>query len=277
MIFGSSLLININCNTAGKDDGNLPSFSTPLVKSLLEPLRSLSSFQFAQITGPLDKQYKTDLCASICKKAPSFRESFLGVLGKVQEGDEAFNAQNTTGHYAQAIKAYEAALTYLRDQCSRHYFIIRRELGPLPYSEEDFNVHIEYRALLCKLYTNLATAHFGLGQYVQSRNLSLHILEELFLSDPEYEVASLVFVRSNHKLGRREEAIEKMEILAEVMEGAPHLVQELEILKADQKRHKEIQLKTVQTLLAKSRGENGQPLVIRYPADFQKVEGMLSN
>ena len=96
MIFRSSLLINVNCSIAGENDRNRASFSTPLLKSLLEPLRSLYSFQSAHITRPLDEHYIADLCMSICKKAPSFREVFLGVLEIVQEGDEAFENQNSS-------------------------------------------------------------------------------------------------------------------------------------------------------------------------------------
>ena len=268
-------MINVNCSTAGKNVDNPPSISTPLVKRFLEPLHSLHSFQFAHLTGPLDKQYKADLCSSICKKAPSFRESFLGVMDIVQKGDEAFDVQDPTVHYARAIKAYGTALTYLTERCISFDYAIT--FGSLPYSDEDFNVHTEFKDLLCKLYTNLATAHFGLGQYVQSRKWSQYTLEEACLSNPHYEVASLLFVRSNHKLGRWDEAVGMMEMLVEKAKEAPRLVQELETMKEGERRHKEVLLETVKTVLAKSRVGNGQPLAIRYPADFQKVREMLSS
>lgn len=209
---------------------------------------------------------------SICKKAPSFRESFLGVLDKFQEGDEAFDTQDTTVHYARAIKAYKAAVTYLEERCSTYYHTVTTDTGP--YSDEDFKVHIEYRDFVCKLYTNLATAYFGLGQYMQSRKWSQLTLDEVILFDPDYEVASLLLVRSNYKLGRWNEAIRRMEILAEEL---PHLAPELEMLWEDKKRHKELQLETVRMLLAKSKDGNGQPLAMRYPADFEKVKTELSS
>lgn len=218
--------------------------------SLLEPLRSLYSFQFAHITGPLDERYMVDLCMSICRKAPSFRESFLGVLDMVREGDEAFDNQNSTVHCARAIKFYNAAITYLKDRCSGHYLAIRMGLvgwrpGSPPYSDESINLHLAYTQLLGKLQLNLATTHFRLWRFAQSRKWSQHAIQEGRLSDSRWEVASgsrseaasLLYVRSNQKLCRWEEAIARMELL---LEDAPHLEPELKKLKEQEKRYKDL-------------------------------------
>ena len=242
VIFGSSLLINVNCSTSGENEGNRASFSPPLVMSLLEPLRSLYSFQFAQITGPLDERYMEDLCVNICREAPSFRESFLGVLDLVQEGDEAFDNQNSTVDCARAIKFYNAAITYLKDRCLGHYLTIRmglvgRRPGFQPYSDESINLHIAYISLLGKLQLNLATAHFRLWRFAQSRKWSQHAIREGRLSGSRLEAASLLNVRSNQRLGRWKEAIARMELL---LEDAPHLEPELKRLKEHEKRYKDL-------------------------------------
>ena len=242
VIFGSSLLINVHCNTLGENEGNRASFSTPLVKRLLEPLRSLYSFGFAQITGPLDERYMEELCVSICKKGPSFRESFLGVLDIVREGDEAFDNQNSTVDCARATKLYNAAVKYLKDRCSGHYLAIRVGLigwrpGVSPYSDESMNLYIAYTQLLGKLQLNLATAHFRLRRYAQSRKWSLHAIKEGRLSGSCRETASLLNVRSNQRLGRWGEASARTKLL---LKDAPHLEPELKRLKEQEKTYKNL-------------------------------------
>lgn len=217
-IFKSSLSINLSCSTAAEEDKARTSFSIPLQKSLLEPLRSLHSFQTVSITGPLDEQYKTELCLSICKNPSSFQKRLSDVLDRVREGDEAFNTARTTAHYHRAITVYNTAMTELKDGCSRLYRSGGLGMGLVPTLHADeINLKVTYSDLVCKLQINLAAAHFELGHYAQSRKWGYDAFETLgedhtvFSPDPRCGKAYLLLARSNNKLGRWEEAVEWME------------------------------------------------------------------
>lgn len=248
---GSSLSIDLNCNTADEINKFRASFTTTALKNLIEPLHLLHSFQFAYITGPLDEKYKSDLCLSICKEAPSFQESSLKVLHKVQ-GLKALGTQRNMTYYRQAISTYNTVMTELKDRCSRLDWATQARIGANTASIADLRVHNAYTNLVFMLRTNLATSHFQIGQYWQARKWSEHAMEIVnerwnplainYQADPRYLKALLFNARSNNKLGRWKEAVYSMEKAVEI---APSRTKELELFKGDEKRHAEKQLKTV--------------------------------
>ena len=266
MVPHSSLLITLNCNTSDGDNRIRNPFSIQRLKSLLEPLRFVHSFYSASITGPLDKQYKTDLSLSICKQAPSLEENLSEVEKKVREHKEYFAVQDPVD-YHHAVRVYSDAMTELKDRCSR-----------LVPSGAD-KLYIEYITLVFALQTCLTNAYFQLEQYDQSRKWSESAMrifyDRLGISvnpHPDYARACLVNVRSNIKLGRWKEAVDSMKV---AVTRIPDLEEELKPFEEDARKHeerrKERQLKTVKTVLAENRSQKGRPLVIRYPGDFDKV------
>ena len=248
--FGGSLLINLNCSTTVGIALTRASFSVSQVTSLLAPLRVLHSFRFAHITGPLDEKYKMDLCRSICKAAPSFEESLFEVLVKVQEGDVAFNAGIETGHYLQALRIYNAAMTDLKDRCGGLAWTVSQRLGPATPSAADIQSCTAYFNLRFKLRVKLAAVLFELGHHEKTRQWMVVAVKPIRFSPltSDDKEAYLLHARINKKLGRWTQAIDSME---DVVAMAPHLRHELELLKGDAKRHREQELKARKKDLAK--------------------------
>lgn len=205
------------------------------------------------------------------------------MLKKVHEGDEAFNAQGTISHYRQAINLYNAAMTDLKDSCSRFYWETDERLAFPPRSEADVLLHNAYRETVFKLQVNLASSHYQLEEFVQSRKwsesalIAIHSRYSLTFLDnqpnPGYAKAYLLNARCNNKLGLWAEATESIK---EAVKLAPHLEGELKLFKEDGKRDEETQLKIVRMVLASGRNKNGRPLVMRYPEDIDRAKIGLS-
>ena len=257
-MFGRLLSINIDYNTADEENSFGASFST-LPLNLLEPLRLLHSFHTAHITGPLDERYKSNLCLSICKEAPSVQDSLLEVLGMVEVGPKAINAQSTMSYYRQAIKTYNTAMTNLKDRFSRFYWIAEARYRLNTASTADLSIHIVYTILVYRLRLRLASCHFQMDQWEQARKWSERAVEPIseavnplivnVTSNHHYLKAFIVNARSNNKLGRWKEAVDSME---KAVKLSPSLAEELKLFKDDEKKHKENQMKTVRKVSDKS-------------------------
>lgn len=251
------------------------------MKSLLESFHLLHSFPSCDITGPIDEQYRNGLGLSICRKAPSFQESLSVVENKVKEGDEAVNAQGITARYRQAIRIYTSAMVELKDRCHKLDHDI---LSWTVHSTADMNLHDAYLFLIFRIQVSLANAHIQLGQYEQSYKWSNRAVRaaqktgfgqtRFYEAHPHYLNAFVLHARSNNKFGRWDEAVESMKTAVRI---APHLEQELKFFEEDKERHKAKQLNTVRVVLEKSRNRNGSFHVIRYPADFERVEDQIQH
>lgn len=289
-IYESSLSVNLHCNTTAETSPNRASFTIPQVKSLLEPLRILHSFQSTNITGSLDEQYKTELCLDICKKAPSLQERSLKVRDKIREGDDAFNARNTKpkDRFRQAIRLYEAAMTDLKNSCSRFDQPVRVLANPISFSTAGSDFHHTYTSIVFSLRIKLAAAHAQLEQYEQCRKWSGRAVKAIDQdedppvidhdADRRYLRAYELHARASNKLGRWGEAVSSMQKAVDI---APHLEEGLKLFEDDERKHKERQLMTVREVLAlagKSLDRDGRkkrygpPFVMRYPADFDRVK-----
>ena len=274
-IVHKAVTINLNCSTAAEQAIDLACPTMRQLKSLLEPFRLLHSFRFANITGPLDEQYKTDLCLGICKKTPSFEESLSEVLDKVKEGDNFFNAQGAS-RYLRAIEIYKAAMTDLKNRCCR----IRFSSSAIP-SATGLDLRIVYMDLIFKLRVNLATAHLQTGQYWQARKWTNRVMDAAgheivmlrYERHPRYYKACVMNAHSNRKLARWDEVIEAVD---EAVRVAPHMEPQLSWFREEEREYREKMSQTVKMVLENSRTENGGCRVIRYPADFEEVKSTFS-
>lgn len=278
-------MIDLNCNTADENTQTHASFSIPLLKNLLEPLRLLRAFQFVHITGPLDEQYTTDLCLSMCKKAPSFTESLLGVMHKKKNDQIAIKVRGNENRLFQTVKMYNTAMTGLKDRCSGFDWAVqsRLRIGHFAPSFTDIGLHIAYMEFLYRLRLNLASTHSKLEQWWQCRKWSGHAMmivhEDPLLpvrnnaSDNYYAHACRLNALSNNKLGRWEEAVTS---IREAVKISPDLKQEVEEYERDLQKSKERQVKIVRVILTENRTKrNERSRVMRYPADFEKVKQRL--
>ena len=265
-VIGSSLLINLNCNTTVEDKPERASFSIPVLKSLLEPLRSLRLFGSSSITGPLNEEYKRGLCLDICRQSSSWNEDISKVMADIREGERA--SENTDiPRYCRArksIRIFESAMTLLKDRCSMI------EQAPVPAYKLNQEA---YRFFVLCIRYELAKAYCDLEEWEQGRKWSgrvMTMVEEVGSQDfdcPEeiYMPACRMNGRCNNRLGRWEEAISSMEEAAAL---EPQLEEELDSFKKDLQDHKDRHLKAVKMALARRRAKDGRPLVLRYPRDF---------
>ena len=272
-IIGSSLLINFNCNMTAKDNPERASFSIPALKGLLEPLRSLRRFGSSSITGPLDKEYKRDLCLSICRKG-SYNEEYTDkVMADIRESDQV--SKNTDiSHYCRThkrIRILESTMIMLKDRFS----VIDR--APVhSRSSRSIISHKAYLMLVLCIRYDLAEAYYELDEWDQGRKWSGRVMTlvkekgmQYFACHPNfYMSAYLLNGRCNNKLGRWEEAIASME---EPVAYAPQLQEELNYFKKDLQDHKDRQLKAVKMALQRRRDKDGRPLLLRYPRDFDRA------
>ncbi|KAL9135462.1 MAG: hypothetical protein Q9175_003349 [Cornicularia normoerica] len=184
----------------------------------------------------------------------------LEVVGKLKEGDEAYQTGKILDCYHQAIRIYNTAMTILKDRCSGFDWAVQSRGRLAVPSAKDVFLRNAYTNLLFQLRINLAVAHFQLEQYEQSRKWSgraMMVIHEEWAQpsnnrrlDARYIKACRLNARSNSKFSRWEEAAESMQ---KAVTLAPHLEQELKYYNEDLKKHKEIQLKTVKTVLTNSR------------------------
>lgn len=284
-ILRSSLSFNLNCNTTAEITRPCASFSTPRLRNLLEPLRLLHGFQFVSITGPLDEKYKTELCLSICKKAPTFQESLFKLLHESKKGDEAFKAGGSApDRLRRAIRIYNGVMTDLKDQCARfdRAVLQSRTRSATTPVVADVILHIGYTDLVFKLEHKLAMAHYRLSQYEEARKWSARAVKTIVedwaplvanrLVDPRYAYAYQLNARANRSLGRYKEAVEAMEGAVRM---APHLAKVLQLYRDEEGWHREMQRKTVKMVLDGGRDRKGRRFVMRYPADFEDVKRRL--
>ena len=272
-IVGSSLLINFNCDTTAKDNPERASFSMPVLKGLLEPLRALRRFRSSSITGPLDEEYKRDLCLSICRKESYNKEYTDKVMAAIRESDQVSENTNIS-HYCRAhkrIRILESTMTMLKDRFHK--------IDQAPVHSRSSRSIISHKAylilVLCIRY-DLAEAYGELAEWTQGRKWSgrvMTLVKEVGMQyagcHPHlYMLACLLDGRCNNKLGRWEEAIASME---EAVAYAPHLQEELKIFKKDLQDHKKRQLEAVKMALKRRRDKDGQPLLLRYPRDFDRA------
>ena len=169
-IIGSSLLINLNCNTTAEDNPEQASFSIPLLKGLLEPLRSLDSFGFSSITGPLDEEYKRDLCLDICKEGPFFLGYMDKVMEEIREGEKVYETTNIS-HYCRcrkAIRIWESAMIMLKDRCSGV------DRSPVPFLY--IGNHRAYLSLVLYIRHLLVKAYCELEEWDQGRKWSGRVM-----------------------------------------------------------------------------------------------------
>ncbi|KAF6232520.1 hypothetical protein HO173_009188 [Letharia columbiana] len=266
-IYESTLLVNLHCNTTAETSPNRASFTIPQVKSLLEPLRILHSFQSTKITGSLDEQYKTELCLDICKKAPSLQERSFKVRDKIREGDDVFNARNTKPKdlFRQAIRLYEAAMTDLKNSCSIFDRPVRMLGNPISFSTAGSDFHHVYTNIVFSLRIRLAAAHAQLEQYEQCRKWSGRAVRTIDQDGGPPDIDHEADLSSMQK----------------AVDIAPHLEEELKLFEDDERKHRERQLRTVREVLALAgkgldrdgrKKRYGQPFVMRYPADFDRVK-----
>ena len=258
-------MINLNCTTTVEDKPGRASFSIPVLKGLLEPLRSLRQFGSSSISGPLDEEYKRALCLGICKKVSSWNEDISKVMADIREGERA--SKNTDiPHYCRArksIRIFESAMIMLKDRCS----VIDRAPVHSGYMR---NQKI-YRFLVLCIRYDLAEAYCDLEEWDQGRKWSGRVMaQEIRMQNfvrPEniYVSACRMNGRCNNKLGRWEEAISSME---EAVAFEPQLEEELDIFKKDLQDHKDRHLKAAKMVLERRRDNHGRPLVLRYPRDF---------
>ena len=272
-IIGSSLLINFNCNMTAKDNPQRASFSIPALKGLLEPLRSLRRFESSSIAGPLDEEYKRDLCLSICRKG-SYNEEYTDkVMAAIRESDQV--SKNTDiSHYCRAhkrIRILESTMIMLKDRFS--------PIDRVPVhsrSSRSIISHKIYLILVLNIRYDLAEAYCGLEEWNQGRKWSgrvMALVKEVGLRysgchPNTYMSACLLNGRCNNKLGRWEEAIASME---EAVAYAPQLKEELKLFKKDLQDHKKRQLKAVKMALKRRRDKDGRQLLLRYPRDFDRA------
>ena len=263
----SSLLIYLNCNTAVEDKPERASLSIPVLRGLLEPLRSLRQFGSSSITGPLDEEYKRDLCLGICKKGTFFKQDMFKVMAEILESDEV--SKNTDiSHYCRArkrIRILESAMIMLKDRCSA---IDRAHVHSQKILSHKGYLHL----VLCIRY-DLAGAYCDLEEWDQGRKWSgrvMILVEEVrmpysFCPDEIYMSACRLNGQCNNKLGRWEEAISSVE---KTLVFAPQLEEELNTFKKDLQDHKDRHLKAVKMALERRRDKKGRPLMLRYPRDF---------
>lgn len=261
-------MINLNCNTAAEDNPERASFSVPVLKGLLEPLRSLRRFGFSSITGQLDEEYKRDLCLSICKQGPFFKEYMFKVMAEIREANKASENTNISHYsrYRKSIRILESAMIMLKDRCSA----VDRVPAHSLYNER----HKAYLILILCIRSDLARAYCELEEWDQGRKWSgrfMTLVEETrtqyFIYPPTKTHIRACWLngRCNNKLGRWDEAIASME---KAVALAPYLEGELNLFKTDLQDHKDRQSKAVKMALERRRDKDGRPLVLRYPRDF---------
>ena len=260
-IIGSSLLINLNCTTTVEDKPEHASFSIPVLKGLLEPLRSLRGFGSSSITGPLDEEYKRDLCQGICKKRRFWKEDMYKVMAEIRESYKAWGNTDIS-HCCRArkiIRISESAMIMLKDRCSAYH---PAPVHPRGYLMLVFCIRYDFAQAYCEL------EEWDQGQKLSGRLMTLVKevgMEYVDCSREDCVSACLLNARCNNKLGRWEEAISSME---EAVALARHLEEELNHFKKDLQDHKERQLKAVRMALERRKNKHGRPLPLRYPGDF---------
>ena len=272
-IIGSSLLLNFNCNTTAKDNPERASFSIPVLKGLLEPLRALRRFGSSSITGPLDEEYKRDLCLSICRKDSYNKEYTDKLVAAIRESDQV--SENTDiSHYCRAhkrIRILESTMIMLKDRFSK--------IDQAPVHSRGIS-HQVYLVIVLRIRYDLAEAYCDLEEWTQGRKWSgrvMTLVKEVGLQysgcHPDLHMSACLWNgRCNNKLGRWEEAIASME---EAVAYAPQLKEELKLFKKDLKDHKKRHLKAVKMVLKRRRDKDGRPLVLRYPRDFDRAMSRL--